>query len=303
MSGRPARVRLVEVGPRDGLQNEPAQLPLATRLALIRLLEVAGLQWIEAGAFVSPERVPQMADSGALLEALAPAPGGPHFPVLVPNLRGLGAALQSGARDIALFTAASDSFCRQNIRCDVAESLRRLEPVAAEARRLGLGLRGYVSCALGSPFEGAVAPARVAEVADALWRMGCSEISLGDTTGVGTPLQVEQVFGRVIDALPVAALAGHFHDTRGMAIANICAALQLGVSVFDSSVAGLGGCPYAPGASGNVATEDVLYLMDGMGIETGVDMPRLLEAVRFICAALGRAPASRVARALGGAAG
>lgn len=297
MSALPQRVRLVEVGPRDGLQNEHATLSPSVRAELVHRLAGAGLRWIEAAAFVSPRWVPQMAGGGEVLAALNDLPEGVHTPVLVPNPQGLEAARRAGARDIAIFTAASESFCQRNTHCSLAESLARLDEVAAEARRQGLGLRGYVSCALGCPFEGDIPVSRVVEVAGALWDMGCQEISLGDTIGIGTPRAVQSVFEGVVSRVPLEYLAGHFHDTYGMAVANIYAALELGVSIFDSSVAGLGGCPYAPGASGNVATEDVLYLLDGLGIETGVRMAPLLEAGRFVCEALGREPASRVGRA------
>ncbi len=297
MNGLPQRVRLVEVGPRDGLQNERAQLAPALRAELVRRLAAAGLHWIEAAAFVSPQWVPQMAGGDEVLAGLRDLPEAVHTPVLVPNLQGLEAARRAGARDIAIFTAASESFCQRNTHCSLEQSLRRLEQVAVEARRDGLGLRGYVSCALGCPFEGEVPAARVAEVAGALWDLGCQEISLGDTLGVGTPRAVQRVFETVAARVPLPQLAGHFHDTYGMAVANVYAALELGVSSFDSSVAGLGGCPYAPGASGNVGTEDLLYLLDGLGIETGVQMAPLLAAGRFICQALGREPVSRVGRA------
>jgi hydroxymethylglutaryl-CoA lyase len=293
----PRRVRIVEVGPRDGLQNEPRRVTTAVKLELIRRLADAGLSAIEATAFVSPKWVPQMADHAELLRAIERRPG-VSYPVLVPNMKGFEAALAAGAQEVAVFGAASETFSRKNINCTIAESLARFEPVLAVAKASGVKVRGYVSCVLGCPYEGAVAPEKVAEVAGTLWDMGCYEISLGDTIGAGTPLACRRMLDAVARRIPLAALAGHYHDTFGMAAANIYASLEAGVAVFDSSVAGLGGCPYSPGASGNVATEDVVYLMNGMGIETGVDLDRLAEAGAFICAELQREPASRVARAL-----
>lgn len=293
----PKRVRIVEVGPRDGLQNEPRAVSTAVKLELIARLAEAGLTAIEATAFVSPKWVPQMADHSELLRAINRRPG-VSYPVLVPNMKGFEAALAAGAQEVAVFGAASETFSRQNINCTIAESLARFEPVLAAARAAGVRVRGYVSCVLGCPYEGAVAPEKVAEVAGALWDMGCYEVSLGDTIGAGTPLACRRMLGAASRRVPLNALAGHYHDTFGMAVANIYASLELGLTAFDSSVAGLGGCPYSPGASGNVATEDVVYLMNGIGIETGVDLQKLADAGEFICAELRREPASRVARAL-----
>lgn len=297
MTNYPARVRIVEVGPRDGLQNEPRPVPTEVKRELIERLGECGLQTIEATAFVSPKWVPQMADHGALMRTLARRPG-VRYPVLVPNLQGFEAAQAAGALEVAIFAAASEAFSRRNINCSIAESLARFAPVAQAARAHDIALRGYVSCALGCPYQGAVAPAAVAEVAGALADLGCYEVSLGDTIGVGTPLATQRMLAAVATRVPVARLAGHFHDTYGMAVANLCAALEAGVTVFDSAVAGLGGCPYAPGAAGNVATEDVVWLLDGLGIECGVDLTRLAETGAWICAQLGRAPQSKVAQAL-----
>lgn len=293
----PDKVKLVEVGPRDGLQNEPDQVPLAVKLELIDRLTEAGLPVIEAGSFTSPKWVPQMADSGQVLQCLQRRPG-VSYPVLVPNLKGLELALAAGAEEIAIFAAASESFSRRNIKIGVDDSLERYAVVIKRAIDAGLRVRGYVSCVLGCPYEGPVAPAAVARVADRLYSMGCYEISLGDTIGTGTPRKARQMVEKVSRRVPMAQLAAHFHDTYGQALANLLAVLQAGIAVIDSSVAGLGGCPYAKGASGNVATEDVLYMLDGMGIESGVEMTRLLQASAFISAALGRPPASRVGLAM-----
>jgi isopropylmalate/homocitrate/citramalate synthase len=293
----PQHVRMVEVGPRDGLQNEPKPVPVATKIALIEKLADSGLEVIEAGAFVSPKWVPQMADSAAVLVGLRRIPG-KRYPVLVPNLKGYEAAAAVGAEEIAVFAAASESFSQRNINCSIAESLARFRPVAEAAKRDGRRLRGYVSCVLGCPYEGEIAPAKVAEISVALAELGCDEISLGDTIGVGTPVQAQAMIEAVAARLPRERLAVHFHDTYGQALANILAALQCGIAVVDSAVAGLGGCPYAPGASGNVASEDVLYMLNGLGVETGVDLGKLVAAGAYICDALGRRPASRVAQAL-----
>lgn len=293
----PKRVKLVEVGPRDGLQNEPAPVSVAVKVELIDRLGDAGMPVIEAGSFVSPEWVPQMADTAAVMAAIKRRPG-VAYPVLVPNMRGLDAAIAAGATEIAVFGAASESFSRKNINCSIAESLARFAPVVEAAGARGIKARGYVSCVLGCPYEGAIAPEAVADVAARLVALGCYEISLGDTIGVGTPGAARAMIEKVAARVAIDRLAVHFHDTYGQALANIFAALQLGVAVVDSAVAGLGGCPYAKGATGNVASEDVLYMLDGLGIETGVDLRRLKAAGDFICAALGRATASRVARAL-----
>jgi isopropylmalate/homocitrate/citramalate synthase len=293
----PHHVTLVEVGPRDGLQNEKQTIPAATKIALIDRLAAAGLPVVEAGAFVSPKWVPQMAASAEVLQGLAPV-AGTRYPVLVPNLKGLEAARAAGAHEIAVFAAASDSFSKKNINATVAESLERLRPVIDAARAADIRVRGYVSCGLGCPYEGEVAPARAAEVAKALHEAGCFEISLGDTIGVGTPLQAQRMVETVAREVPIAHLAAHFHDTYGQALANIFAVLQQGIATVDSAVAGLGGCPYAPGASGNVATEDVVYMLNGMGIETGVNLDALAEAGHWISGELGRQTASKVGRAL-----
>ncbi len=279
----PSRVRIVEVGPRDGLQNESLTVPAEVKVALIEALANAGLTSIEAGSFVSPKWVPQMADTAEVLAKLTPRPD-VSYPVLVPNLQGLDWALACGVREIAVFGAASESFSRRNINCSIAESL--------------LEVRGNVSCVLGCPYEGEIAPDAVARVAASLLAMGCYEISLGDTIGTGTPLKARQLIERVASDVPLERIALHFHDTYGQALANIFACLELGVSVVDSAVAGLGGCPYAAGATGNVATEDVVYMLNGMGIETGIGLAALAEAGRTISHHLNREPASRVARAL-----
>ena len=290
-------VRLVEVGPRDGLQNEPVAVPLEAKIALIEALADAGLTSIEAGAFVSPKWVPQMADTPDLLARLPRRPG-VSYPVLVPNLKGFESALAADVKEIAIFGAASQTFSQRNINCSIEESLERFRPVAAAAKAHGIRVRGYVSCVLGCPYEGEIAPEVVTAVARALRDMGCYEISLGDTIGVGTPLKAKALVRMVAQAVPVSELAVHFHDTYGQALANIFACLEEGISVIDSSVAGLGGCPYAKGASGNVASEDVVYMLDGMGIKTGIDLEKLAAAGRAILNALGREPASRVARVL-----
>jgi isopropylmalate/homocitrate/citramalate synthase len=293
----PAKVRIVEVGPRDGLQNEPQTVPTAMKIELVNRLADAGLPAVEAGAFVSPKWVPQMADSRDVLRGIRRKPG-VSYPVLVPNMQGFESAVEAGVAEIAIFGAASETFSRKNINCSIAESLERFAPVAAAARAKGMRVRGYISCVAGCPYEGAIAPAAVASVARALDAMGCYELSLGDTIGVGTPGKVRAMIEAVAGEVPIARLAVHFHDTYGQALANLYAALELGVATADSSVAGLGGCPYAKGASGNVATEDVVYMLDGLGIETGVDLVKVFEAGRFICAALGREGTSKVAKAL-----
>jgi len=293
----PKSVRMVEVGPRDGLQNEMKPVPAATKIALIDKLSASGLSVIEAGAFVSPKWVPQMADSAEVLAGIKRMPGC-RYPVLVPNLKGYEAAAAAQVDEIAVFAAASESFSQKNINCSIAESIERFRPVAEAAKRDGRRIRGYVSCVLGCPYEGEIAPAKVASVSKALLDLGCEEISLGDTIGVGTPGKAQAMIEAAAAQVPRERLAAHFHDTYGQALANILAALELGIGVVDSAVAGLGGCPYAPGASGNGASEDVLYMLKGLGIETGVDLDRLAEAGAFICRVLGRQPASRVAQAL-----
>ncbi len=292
----PSRVRIVEVGPRDGLQNEAAIVPVDVKVALIEALADAGLTSVEAGSFVSPKWVPQMASTSDVLARLRPRPG-VAYPVLVPNLQGLLAAKASGSKEIAVFSAASETFSKRNINCSIGESLDRLAAVAEAALGENLRVRGYVSCVLGCPYEGEISLNVVADTARALTAMGCYEVSLGDTIGVGTPTKARHMVEHVARDVPVARLALHFHDTYGQALANILACLATGVSVVDSAVAGLGGCPYAPGATGNVATEEVVYMLDGMGIETGVDLGRLCAAGDAISAELGKPSGSRVARA------
>ncbi|ANQ86227.1 hydroxymethylglutaryl-CoA lyase [Azoarcus olearius] len=295
----PNAVRIVEVGPRDGLQNEKQLVSADTKVELIRRLEAAGLKAIETTSFVSPKWVPQMGDNTEVLtRVLAAAKPGVAYPVLTPNLKGFEAALAAGAIEVAVFGAASESFSQKNINCSIAESLERFRPVTEAARAAGVKVRGYVSCVAGCPYEGPIAPQAVADVAATLLEMGCYEISLGDTIGSGNPASIARMLEAVMKRVPVAQLAGHYHDTYGMAIANIHASLQMGVAVFDASVGGLGGCPYAAGASGNVATEDVVWLLDGLGVETGVGLAALVDTAAWISAHLGREPASRVARAV-----
>jgi hydroxymethylglutaryl-CoA lyase len=289
-------VRLVEVGPRDGLQNEKAEVPTAAKVELIERLADAGLPAVEATAFVSPKWVPQMADHTEVLERVRRRPG-VDYPVLAPNLKGFEAARAAGAAEVAIFGAASEAFSKKNINCSIAESLDRFRAVAEAAAKSGIKVRGYVSCVLGCPYEGDVAPAKVAEVAGALYQMGCYEVSLGDTIGVGTPGRTKAMIEACAKRVPLGKLAGHYHDTYGQALANIYASLELGVRTFDASVAGLGGCPYAAGASGNVATEDVVYLLNGLGLRTGVDLGKLVAIGRWICAVLGREPSSKVNKA------
>lgn len=293
----PGKVRIVEVGPRDGLQNESAVVPVEVKAELIEALAGAGLKTIECGSFVSPKWVPQMAGTAEVLARIRRIPG-VSYPVLVPNLRGLEAAMRAGAEEIAVFAAASEAFSQRNINCSIAESLARLGAVVEGGRAAGMRVRGYVSCVLGCPFEGEIVTDAVVRVAGELYAMGCYEISLGDTIGIGTPLKAVRMIEAVAARVPLPALAVHFHDTWGQALANILASLELGVTVVDSSVAGLGGCPYAPGATGNVATEDVVYMLNGMGIETGIDLVKLADAGRMISDHLGRNPASKAAMAI-----
>jgi len=290
-------VKIVEVGPRDGLQNEPKSVPAAVKIELVRRLVDAGLRSIEATSFVSPKWVPQMADSAEVMAGVE-RKSGVAYPVLVPNMQGFEAARKAGADEIEVFGAASETFSRKNINCSIAESLERFAPVIKAARAEKMRVRGAVSCAAGCPYEGEVKPRAVAALAEELHEMGCYEISLADTIGVGTPGKVRAMIEAVARKVPIGKLAGHYHDTYGQALANIYASLKAGVKTFDSSVAGLGGCPYAKGATGNVATEDVVYMFNGLGIETGVDLEKLFRAGQFICGELGREPASRVARAL-----
>ncbi|XP_029900408.1 hydroxymethylglutaryl-CoA lyase, mitochondrial [Myripristis murdjan] len=292
----PERVKIVEVGPRDGLQNEKTIVPAETKIHLIDMLSDSGLPVIEATSFVSPKWVPQMADQVEVMKGISRKPG-VSYPVLTPNLKGFQAAVKAGATEVAIFGAASELFSKKNINCSVDESLQRFEEVMKAAKEANVPVRGYVSCVLGCPYEGKVAPGKVAHVAKRLYSMGCYEISLGDTIGVGTPGGMTEMLEAVSREVPVSALAVHCHDTYGQALANILIALQMGISVVDSSVAGLGGCPYAQGASGNVATEDVVYMMHGLGIHTGVDLSKLMDAGAFICRSLNRKTNSKVAQA------
>lgn len=292
----PQRVRLVEVGPRDGLQNEAAPVSVSDKLQLVHALAEAGVSYIEAGSFVSPKWVPQMAGSAELFAGIQRKPG-VTYAALTPNLRGFEDALAAGVQEVAVFAAASEAFSQRNINCSISESLDRFLPVMEAARLHGITVRGYVSCVLGCPYEGTVAPKQVAAVANELYAMGCYEVSLGDTLGTGTPGATRTLFDVVAGQIPRGKLAGHFHDTYGQALANIYASLLEGIQVFDSSVAGLGGCPYAKGATGNVASEDVVYLLNGLGIETGIDLDKLIAAGQRISDTLGRANGSRVAKA------
>jgi hydroxymethylglutaryl-CoA lyase len=293
----PKRARVVEVGPRDGLQNEAKTVPTATKVALIERLADAGLKTIEAGSFVSPKWVPQMADTAAVMQALKRQPG-VVYEVLVPNLKGFEAARAAKADEVAIFAAASESFSRRNINCSIAESIERFAPVMAAAKAARIPVRGYISCVVDCPYEGSITPQAVADVAARLHALGCYEVSLGDTIGTGTPARVVAMIDVVAQRVSRERLAIHCHDTYGQALANILAALESGIAAVDSSVAGLGGCPYAPGAAGNVASEDVVYMLDGLGIEHGVDLAKLAAAGRFISGALGREPASKCAKAL-----
>jgi len=293
----PKRVKLADVGPRDGLQNERGLVPTAVKIELIDRLSDAGLPVVEATSFVSPKWVPQMADSAEVMAGIRRRPG-TVYPVLVPNLKGLEAAMAAHVEEVAVFAAATESFSRRNVNCSIQESLDRFAPVCEASLAAGIRVRGYLSVVLGCPFEGDVAPEAVAEVSERLYQMGCYEISLGDTIGTGTPGATQRLIETVARRIPIDKLGGHFHDTYGQALANIFASLECGMASFDSSVAGLGGCPFAPGATGNVATEDVVYLMNGLGVESGVDLNRLLDAADFICDVLQRPTASRAGRAL-----
>ena len=293
----PRKVKIVEVGPRDGLQNEKQVVPTAIKIELIERLAAAGLPVVEATSFVSPKWVPQMGDNAAVLQGITRHPA-TVYTVLTPNLQGFDAAVQAGASEVAIFAAASEAFSRKNINCSIAESLKRFEPVISAASALEIPVRGYVSCVVGCPYEGTIAPHQAASVARTLHDMGCYEISLGDTIGVGNPATIQRMLEACAGVVPIERLAGHYHDTYGMAIANIYASLQLGVAVFDASIAGLGGCPYAKGASGNVATEDVVYLMQGLGIETGVDLSKLAVIGDWISTAINRPNGAKAGRAL-----
>ncbi|MGA9221090.1 MAG: hydroxymethylglutaryl-CoA lyase [Pseudomonas graminis] len=292
----PQRVRLVEVGPRDGLQNESRPVSVSDKLQLVHDLADAGVSYIEAGSFVSPKWVPQMAGSAELFAGIQPKEG-VTYAALAPNLRGFEDALAAGVKEVAVFAAASESFSQRNINCSISESLDRFVPIMEAARLHGISVRGYVSCVLGCPYEGDISPKQVASVANELFAMGCYEVSLGDTIGTGTPGATRTLFDVVAGQIPRGKLAGHFHDTYGQALANLYASLLEGIRVFDSSVAGLGGCPYAKGATGNVASEDVVYLLNGLGIETGIDLDKLIAAGQRISDTLGRANGSRVAKA------
>jgi isopropylmalate/homocitrate/citramalate synthase len=293
----PKRVKLVEMGPRDGLQNERETIATADKIAYIDLLSQSGLEWIEATSFVSPKAIPQLADAAEVFAGIRKAPG-VRYPVLVPNLKGYARAREAGADAIAVFTAASEHFTKRNINMTIGESLDAFRGVVAAAQADDVWVRGYVSTAFGSPFGDAVTPQMVVDVCQALVEMGCDELSIGDTIGVGVPSQVEELVPMLARALPLEQVAMHFHDTRGTALANLYAALQCGVGIFDSSAGGLGGCPYAPGATGNVGTEDVLYLLDGLGIETGVDIDKVRAASRFIASKLGHGLTSKTFQAL-----
>jgi hydroxymethylglutaryl-CoA lyase len=290
-------VRIVEVGPRDGLQNEKTAVSVDARISFIKALLGAGLHTIEVGAFVSPKAIPQMTGSDQVLRGVNQIGDG-EFHVLVPNEKGYEAARAAGAKVIAVFGSASEGFSRANINCSVAESIERFKPVIARARGDGVKVRGYISCVLGCPYDGEIKPQAVIDVAKILWDLGCYEISLGDTIGVGTPRRAKELLRAVAGFVPIAHLAMHFHDTYGQALANLYAGMEEGARVIDSAAGGLGGCPYAPGATGNVATEDVVYMLEGMGIATAVDMAKLVQATNQISALIGRPPVSRVAAAL-----
>jgi hydroxymethylglutaryl-CoA lyase len=293
----PNRVKIVEVGPRDGLQNETTIIPSQTKIEFINRLAKTGLMHIEATSFVSPKSIPQLADGVAVMQGITREPG-VSYSALVPNELGMENAITAQMNEVAVFTAASEEFCQKNIRCSIAESLERFIPVIKLAKQHKIPIRGYVSCAIACPFSGEIPASQVANVAEQLYKLGCREISLGDTIGVGTPNKVQKMLEEVIKKIPLNHLAVHFHDTYGQALANIYASLEMGVACIDSSVAGLGGCPYAPGASGNVATEDVLYLLHGLGIETGVDLDAMVKVGKFISDFLSRKTQSKVGSAL-----
>ncbi len=288
----PEKIRIYEVGPRDGLQNEQTPVPTEVKIRYVDMLTDAGLKVIEATSFVSPKAIPQLADASEVIAGITRREG-VRYPVLVPNERGMMRAIEAGVQEVAVFTAASESFTLANIKSSIAQSLENFRPVMALARERSIRVRGYVSTALGCPYEGAVPAGKVAEVAHSLIDLGVEEVSIGDTIGVGTPGDVERVFGVLLETIPAERIAAHFHDTRGTALANVLTAMQMGITIYDSSSGGLGGCPYAPGASGNLATEDLVYMLDGMGVESGVDLAKVAEASLFVLLALGKAPASR----------
>ncbi len=289
----PEKIQIVEVGPRDGLQNEKEWVPTETKISLIEKLADAGLTKIEATSFVSPKWVPQLKDAHEVFTGIKLI-SGVSYPVLTPNMKGFERALEADAKEIAVFSAASEAFTQKNTNCSIEESINRFRPVLAEAKKTNIPVRGYISCVLGCPYQGNVAVEDVVNLAAKMTEMGCFQISLGDTIGAGTPVQAKRMVQKVSEKVPVSKLALHFHDTRGQALANIFACLELGVTVIDASVAGLGGCPYAKGATGNVATEDVVFMLHGMDIETGIDLKKLIETGRFISGVLGRVPQSRV---------
>jgi isopropylmalate/homocitrate/citramalate synthase len=288
----PKRVRVVEVGPRDGLQNEKAQIPTAAKIKFIGLLSAAGFGTVEATSFVSPKAIPQLADASEVMAGITRR-AGVSYPVLVPNRKGMERALAAGAQSVAVFTAASETFTQHNINATIAESLENFRQVLEMAHGAGVLVRGYISTVFGCPYEGVVPPARVLEVAGRLLALGVDDLSLGDTIGVATPNQVVGVVTLLAGRMPLEKLGLHFHDTRGTALANVLTGLQLGVTTFDSSAGGLGGCPYAPGAAGNLATEDLLYMLHGLGIETGIDLEKVVEATSFLASLLGHAPTSK----------
>lgn len=293
----PKHVKIVEVGPRDGLQNEKQVVPTDIKIELINRLADAGLSVIESTSFVSPKWVPQMGDNAAVLQGIKRNPA-TIYTALTPNLQGFDGAVEAGANEVAIFGAASESFSRKNINCSISESLKRFEPIVSAASALEIPVRGYVSCVVGCPYEGAIDPHKAAEVAKILFDMGCYEVSLGDTIGVGNPASIQRMIEACAKHIPISKLAGHYHDTYGMAIANIYASLEMGMAVFDSSIAGLGGCPYAKGASGNVASEDVVYLLQGLGIETGIDLAKLVGIGDWISSAINRPNGAKAGRAL-----